>query len=76
MNNMLRSPAAPSLHLADHPALQAGERLVEERRPRLSRGVWRAGEGAVRLSPGKTAFYRRILPPSQSPRSRRAHHLT
>jgi hypothetical protein len=37
----------PCLHLADHPALQMGERLVEERRTRLSRGVWRAGEGAV-----------------------------
>src|SRR5918995_6609008 len=35
------------LHLADHPALQVGERLLEERGTRLSRGVWRAGEGAV-----------------------------
>jgi hypothetical protein len=38
----------PCLHLANHPALQVGERLLEERRPRLSHRVWRAGEGTVR----------------------------
>src|SRR5829696_6509494 len=37
----------PGLHLTDDPALQVGERLLEEWAPRLSRGVWRAGEGAV-----------------------------
>src|SRR5215218_240847 len=37
----------PGLHLADHAALQVGESLVEERGPGLTRGVWRAGEGAV-----------------------------
>ena len=37
----------PGLHLTDDPALQVGERILEERGPRLSRGVWRAGKGAV-----------------------------
>jgi hypothetical protein len=37
----------PGLQLADHPALQVGERLVEKRSPRLSRRVWRAGQGTV-----------------------------
>src|SRR5215211_3552402 len=37
----------PGLHLADHAAFQVGECLVEEWGPRLSRGVWRAGERSV-----------------------------
>src|ERR671920_1920712 len=37
----------PGLHLADHAALQVGESLIEERRPRRTSDVGRTGDGSV-----------------------------